>query len=118
MAVLWPGSLTACSVGSGPAQDGRGPDQMFLRNQLDVPNPDTKVLAHAHSGLRVLAASSAAVNNAYARCMTPSPQILLDEWRAKGGKMSCDAPPNRLTVPILCSLKNSIGFRLFLLTHG
>lgn len=26
------------------ATDGRGPDQMFLRNQLDVPNPDTKIL--------------------------------------------------------------------------
>jgi hypothetical protein len=86
MAVLWPGRLTARSVGSGPAQDGRGPDQMFLRNQLDVPNPDTKVLAHAHNGLRVLAPSRAAVNNAYARCMTPSPQILLEEWRAKEGK--------------------------------
>ena len=26
------------------ATDGREPDQMFLRNQLDVPNPDTKIL--------------------------------------------------------------------------
>jgi hypothetical protein len=56
MEVSWPGRLTARSAASGPAQDGRGPDQMSRRDQLDAPQtPWTpEALPRAHHGLRVL----------------------------------------------------------------